>query len=202
VETSGIPGREPESRPGAALGPDAASRPDAAGASGLLVPWAGMDAAALSPTWAELTALPPSHRSGPRIGGATLIVMLGGLAILAVLAGILFMYGSEKGQVMFTTIDPNGGNGCVVTNRVTAIDRGTHAWMVVVFKSPVGKDQMSVQFRQNGVYLGAYTWPVEEEFEKAGCTWGEDLATYEPGDWTFTILRNGKVEEEGTLTIR
>ena len=187
MDSSGVPGRE------AARGSEGLGFPSAP---------AEAEAVAPSPTWAELTALPPSSRSGPRIGGFSLIFMLGALAIVAVVAGILFTFASERGQVMFTTTDPNGGNSCIVTNRVTAIDRGTHAWMVVVFKRPVGKDQMSVQFRQNGVYMGGYTWPSSEETEQGSCTWGEDLATYDPGAWTFTVLRNETVEEEGTITIR
>ena len=187
MESSGVPGGE------AGRGLEGSGFPAAP---------AEAEAAAPSPTWAELTALPPSSRSGPRIGGFSLIFMLGALAIVAVVAGLLFTFASERGQVMFTTTDPNGGNACIVTNKVTAIDRGTHAWVVVVFKRPVGQDHMSIQFRQNGAYVWAYTWPSSEKAEQGSCTWGEDLATYDPGTWTFTVLRNGTVEEEGTITIR
>jgi len=154
-----------------------------------------------SPTWAELTALPKVNRGLPRISPVNLVFIVGAVAVLAFLGSIFFTFSSEVGQVMFTTTDPNGGNSCVVTSRVTSINRGEHVWLVAVFKEPIGHDQLTLEYRQNGVYKGAYNWPVEDT-EGGSCTWSEDLAYYPPGTWKFTFLRNGQFEEEGSITIK
>ena len=157
------------------------------------------DDSSASPTWAELTALPPkAPGTGINLLGLTIVV--GGLIIVALLAGLVFVMRSEQGKVMFTTTDPNGGNSCVVTNQVTTISQGTHAWMVAVFTSPIGDQTITVQVTKNNVYVWSYTWPIETA-RGGNCTWGPDMATYEPGRWTFAFSRDGKVEESGTLTI-
>jgi hypothetical protein len=164
-------------------------------------PSSRVEAGSGSPTWAELTAVPPSRGSGPRIGVFGLVFLVGILAIFAVVATIFITFNNQRGQVLFTTVDPNGGNSCVVTSKVTTISAGTHAWMVAVFKSPVKDEQITVEARRDGVYVWSYTWPVEV-VRGGNCTWGEDLASYPAGTWTFTFTRNGALEERGTITIK
>ena len=153
-----------------------------------------------TPSWAEITALPPRRR-GPRIGIVGLIAIVGAFAILALLAGLLLLLRSEQGQVMFTTTDPNGGNSCVVTNRVSTVNAGTHAWMVVMFNAPMDDKPLTVDIVHDGMWVFSYTWPVEQSKGRQ-CTWGEDMAADTPGTWTYTFTRDGKTEASGTLTIK
>lgn len=146
-------------------------------------------------------AAPLPKKSGPRIGAVWLILLLGCVVVVAGLGALLYTVNGEKGQVMFTTTDPNGGNGCVVLNRVTTVPAGTHVWMVAMFTQPVDDRSMSVEVAYNGAVYWSYTWPAGTG-KGAMCTWGpQDLAYFPRGVYTFRFLRGGSLEMSGTLTI-
>ena len=144
---------------------------------------------------------PLPTKSGPRIGALPLILLLVFALVVAGLGALMYTINSEKWQVMFTTTDPNGGNGCVVLNRVTTVPRGTHVWMVAMFTQPVDDRTMSVEIAYNGSVYWSYTWPTGTG-KGAMCTWEpQDLAYFPSGTFTFTFIRGGAVEMSGTLTI-
>jgi hypothetical protein len=164
--------------------------------------WAGLDFSGPgeTPPFDPWTA-PLPKKSGPRIGAVWLILLFVCVLAVAGLGALLYTVNSEKGQVMFTTTDPNGGNGCVVLSRVTTVPRGTHAWMVAMFAQPVDDRSMSVEVAYNGAVYWSYTWPPGTG-KGAMCTWEpRDLAYFPRGSFTFTFIRGGAVEMSGTLTI-
>lgn len=164
--------------------------------------WSGLEFSAPGETpppdpWAA----PLPKKPGPRIGAVRLVLLLVGVVVVAALGALLYTVNGEKGQVMFTTTDPNGGNGCIVLNRVTTVRAGTHVWMVAMFTQPIDDRPMSIQIAYNGAVYWSYAWPPGAG--KGGmCTWEpEDLADFPRGVYTFTFIRGGTVEMSGTLTI-
>lgn len=151
-------------------------------------------------SWAEITAVPPRRRS-PRVGAFGLIAIVGVLAIVAASTALLLVLRSEQGQVMFTTTDPNGGNSCVVIDRVSTVEAGRHVWMVVMFMEPMDDKPLTVDIYHDGALVWSYTWPVDVSKGRY-CTWGDDMAGYPVGTWTYTFTHDGKIEASGTLTIR
>ena len=152
-----------------------------------------------TPSWAELTALPPKHRR-PRIGALGLIAIAAGLVLVAALVGLLILVRSEQGQVMFTTTDPHGGNSCIVIDRVSTVPAGTHAWMVMMLGDRLDDQPLTMDVLHDGAPYWSYTWPISDSQGRM-CTYSDDLASYPPGTWTFTFTHAGKTEATGTLTI-
>lgn len=153
-----------------------------------------------SRSWAEITAVPPRQR-GPRVGAFRIIAIVGVLTLVAAFVALSVVLRNEQGQVMFTTTDPNGGNGCVVLDKVSAVDRGTHVWMVVMFNGPMDDKPITMQMWHNGGYYWGYTWPVDDSKGRM-CTWGDDMFAYPSGTWRYTFTHGDETEASGTLTIR
>jgi hypothetical protein len=130
-----------------------------------------------------------------------MVGIAGAAAVVAVFVAIVLIVRSEQGQVMFTTTDPNGGNSCVVLDRVSSVNAGTHSWMVAMLQQPLDDQPLTVYVTHDGAWSWSYTWPVDQSKGRQ-CTWGYDMATYAPGTWTFTFTHAGKTEATGTLIIR
>ncbi len=153
--------------------------------------------AARPPAWLELPS-PPRGRF--RIGPIAALLLILVVATGGYLLWVTYRFSSEHGQVMFTTVDPGGGNGCYVVDRVTSVPAGSNVWMVVVFDRPLGDEPARMDISWNGSPYWSYTWPLEDSQGRL-CTYSEDLYWLPSGQWEFAFYRGAVLETSGTLEI-
>jgi hypothetical protein len=170
---------------------------------GILAATEGVDAGlstGLEPAPDSLWTAPPRplRRSGLRLGPLAIALLAIPVVIAVAFGAYLYTLNGERGQVMFTTNDPNGS--CVVTSRVTSVPAGTHVWMVAMFKDVLGEEPVGATADWNGVPYWSYAWPVEETTGVI-CIRAQDLAGLPQGTMTVNFTRGGKFEMSGTLTF-
>jgi hypothetical protein len=133
------------------------------------------------------------------------IVVLAIVGGVIALAAIIWFLPGNDGKVLFTTKQPQAGFSCGdIPDTVTSMSKGTHAWVVVVFKEKMDDQPVTLEATLNGQLLASpETLPVSKtNGQKCLADNETDLAQLPPGTYKFTVRHRGEVESEGTLTVK
>ena len=150
-------------------------------------------------TSAWITTAPP--RRGRSL--VSILVTIGavaiGLAVLAVLVGMNLNLFSPRGEVVFRTTASD--DVCSTRDRTASITTKDTIYYAAYLRDRVGPTEtVSLRVTRDGQEVTTEDLPPNgTEFDCFGLT--EPMGPFQPGVYVFEVLRNGKVEASGTLTV-
>jgi hypothetical protein len=154
-------------------------------------------------TWGTPTAAPaaPAARRG---GFNRLAGIIGGIVVLVVLGlGVAFVANldSGAGKVTFSKTAYHTGDPCKFNSPITEATTADHVYLVALFKDTMEPgDSWTLTVTKDGQPFKSATDSTTTEF---GCYVEQDgIPPLAAGVYVVTFTSGGKIEAEGTLTVK
>lgn len=149
-------------------------------------------------TTAPQTTAPRSGISSRLIGivGALVGIVLVG----AIVAGVLGLFPSDKGKVLFGTAA--GKDLCSVANPATTVKTTDPVFFAAILKHKMdGQQVITFHITKNGADFVSHDEPADgTSFDCYGNR--DSLGALEAGKYVFEVIHKGEIEATGTLTVQ
>ena len=150
------------------------------------------------PGWGYPPVAPPKSHKTRNI----LLGVAGLVVVLIVIAGVFVVLNNPAGKVMFSTsVYDTSRSTCTFVSPITTATTTDSIYIIAALNDTLTPGQtVTMEVFKDGASQGTQDFTEPSELN---CLWiKNDLGPLTPGVWKIVMTYNGKVEAEGTITVK